>query len=152
MQSQRGAAAIEFAIVAIPLITLCFAGLECSLALQRFQALQFSVAAAVRYLSLSQPGDSSAMLTAQCLAITGTPNVSLNQCTDAPIVPGAKLFNAEVCDVAQCSHPQQMILADGTHLNLVSVSTRDIEMTDFPEWLDVLVFPNIQYSMVQPSA
>jgi len=150
MQSQRGAAAVEFAIVAIPLITLCFAGLKCGLALQRFQALQFSVAAAVRYLSLSQPGDSSARLTAQCLVITGTPNVILNQCADTPIVPGAQLSNTEICDVAQCSHAQQMSLAGGKHLNLVSVSTRDIEMTDFPQWLDVLVFPNIQYSLVQP--
>ena len=152
MRSQRGMAAVEFASLLVPLLTLCFAGLECAMALQRYQSIQYSLSAATRYLSLSPAGDSHAIQVAKCLVITGDPSVTSNQCHGTPFVPNSGTSQVVICDVSNCSNTQKMVLSGGIQLNLVSVSTQGIEMTDFPEWLNVLVFPNTQYSLVQSTS
>lgn len=151
-QSQQGIAAVECVIVLVPLLTLMLAGLECALALQRYQLLQSSVFAATRYLSMSQAGDRNSIQSAQCLVVTGVPNATPGLCTNLPIMPNLSVANVRICDVTTCSSRQQQIGARAPQLNVVTVSTQDIQMTDWPGWLDVWVFPQIQFSMVQISS
>jgi hypothetical protein len=152
MRSQRGIAAVEFALLLVPLLTLCFAGLECALALQRYQSIQSSLSAATRYLSLSQAGDPHAIQAAKCLVITGDPSMSSSQCIGTPLVPNSTIAQVVICDISNCTNGQQMVLSGGKQLNLVSVTMQGVEMNDFPEWLNVLVFPTIQYSLVQSTS
>jgi Flp pilus assembly protein TadG len=149
MHSQKGIAAVECVMVLIPLLTLFFAGVECTVALQRVHAIHRATAAAVRFLSLSKAGDPSAILKAQCLALTGSPEISGNQCQGTPLLPNTSLSNVLVCDAVLCPGRQELSVSGGGSMNLVTVRTQGMQMTDFPLWISTLLFPDIQISMVQ---
>lgn len=148
-RAQRGVAAIELALILGPLLTLCFAGLECGLALQQYHTLHRSVVTAVRFLSLSQPGDVVANHVAQCIVLTGSADMKDGNCQSMPIIPNTTLNNVSTCDVVNCPGSQHWKQTSGQEISLVTIQTQGMVMTDFPEWMGALVFPDIHISMVQ---
>jgi Flp pilus assembly protein TadG len=148
-QAQSGVAAIELALILAPLLTLCFAGLELGLALQRYHMLHRSAVTAARFLSLSQPGDAVANQVAQCIVLTGSAAMQDGNCQSMPIIPNTSLLNVSTCDVVNCPSSQHWTLTAGQEISMVTIQTQGMVMTDFPEWMGALVFPDIHISMAQ---
>jgi hypothetical protein len=111
-QRQRGVAAIELAIILIPMLVLCFGITELGRALYQYNGLVKSVRGAVRYLSqqnlASPPTGETAeglRLKARSLALCGA-----FDCESRPaLVPGLTLAMVDVCDPVACP---------GTHANV----------------------------------
>lgn len=95
---QRGVAAIEFAIVLIPMLILCFGITELGRAIFYYDTLVKSARAGVRHLTVSPPGDATARSEAQCLAVFGNTG-----CTGTAVVPGLTTAMVEIRDAI--SHP-----------------------------------------------
>src|SRR5512142_2752935 len=81
MRAQRGAAAVEMAILLIPLVIMAFGMTELGRAFYYYNGLVSSTRDASRYLSMQPHGEGEAA--ALCLAVNGNP-----QCSGAPVVPG----------------------------------------------------------------
>lgn len=77
----KGAAAIEMAILLVPLVVLTFGMTEMGRALYYYNTLLKSTRDAARYLSMQSRGNGHAV--AKCLAVHGNTG-----CTGAPLVPG----------------------------------------------------------------
>ncbi|MBS3996939.1 MAG: pilus assembly protein [Hydrogenophaga sp.] len=103
--AQRGVAAVEMAIILIPMLVLCFGITELGRALYQYNGLVKSVRGAVRYLSqqsLANPSDGETAdglrLKARSLALCGDIN-----CSGKPaLVPNLTLDMISVCDALSC--------------------------------------------------
>lgn len=90
----RGVAAVEFAIVLIPLVILVSGVAEYGRAIYQYDALTKSTRSAARYLSQFSPEDLAYPVDeAKCLAVYG--NVS---CTGSALVSGLNPSMVTVCD------------------------------------------------------
>lgn len=78
---QKGVAAIEFALLVIPLVLFTLTAVEAGRALYYYNTLLKSTRDASRYLSMQSPGMGHAQ--AQCLAVYGNTN-----CSNQPVLPG----------------------------------------------------------------
>lgn len=95
-KSQRGTAAVEFAILLVPLILLGFGVVEYGRTMYHYNTLVKSVRSAVRILSQLNPDDGNYAERegqAKCLAVYGT-----TQCEGTPLAPGLGVANIEICD------------------------------------------------------
>lgn len=109
---QQGVAAIELAIILIPMMTLCFGITELGRALYQYNGLVKAGRGAVRYLSqqslASPPAGETAdgiRLKARSLALCGE-----YDCDQTPaLVPNLTLAMISVCDPVSCA---------GTHANV----------------------------------
>ncbi len=93
---QRGVAAVEFAIVLLPLLIIAFGAAEYGRAIYQYNTLVKSVRGAVRMVastSAISPGYNTVIDQAKCLAVYG--NVG---CTGPTLAPGLALSNVKVCD------------------------------------------------------
>ena len=93
---QHGAAIVEFALLLVPMLILCFGVAEYGRAIYHYNTVVKSVRSAVRVLSQHNPSDASydARVTqAKCLAVYGN-----NECTGSPLAPGLDVSNVKVCD------------------------------------------------------
>ncbi|RKP43894.1 TadE/TadG family type IV pilus assembly protein [Trinickia fusca] len=98
----RGAAAVEFAIVLIPLLVLVTGVAEFGHAIAQYEALTKSTRDAARYLSTYLPSDPSYPLAqAQCLATYGN-----TACTGSALVTGLKTSMVVVCDAVNTTNCQ----------------------------------------------
>jgi Flp pilus assembly protein TadG len=94
----RGVAAVELAILLIPLLTLVMGVAEFGRAIYQYEALTKATRAATRYLSEFSPSDVAYPLAdAQCLAVTGQ-LTSSQGCSGNPLVPGLKASMVVICD------------------------------------------------------
>ena len=94
----RGAVAVEFAILLIPLLTLVMGVAEFGRAIYQYEALTKATRNAARYLSEFSPSDVAYPLAdAQCLAVTGQ-LTSSQGCSGNPLVPGLTASMVVVCD------------------------------------------------------
>jgi len=149
MQSQKGSAVVECALVLVPLLILLFSGIECAFALQRIHEIQRATYSSARLLSLSQSGDLKAIHSAQCLVMTGAPADSMSQCLGQSLLENIDESNVQICDATLCPGSQHIFLTSGQHLNLVTVTTQGMTMNIFPDWVTTILFPSIHISMVQ---
>jgi Flp pilus assembly protein TadG len=95
----RGVAAVEFAIVLIPLVTLVAGVAEFGHAIYQYEALTKATRDAARYLSTYLPTDSAYPLAqAQCLAVYGSTSCPASGGT--PLVAGLTTSMVIVCDAA----------------------------------------------------
>lgn len=78
---QKGVAAIEFALLVIPLVLFTLTAVEAGRALYYYNTLLKSTRDASRYLSMQAAGTGHAQ--AQCLAVYGN-----TDCSDVPVLPG----------------------------------------------------------------
>ncbi len=98
---QRGTAAVEFAILLLPMLLLAFGVTEFGRAIYQYNTLVKSVRASARLLSLQAPdseGYDALVEDARCLAVHG--NVD---CTGPTLVPNLSAAQVKVCDRKQWS-------------------------------------------------
>lgn len=128
---QRGAAAVEFALVLIPLLVLGFGVVEYGRAIYYYDTVVKSARAAARYIAPYDPSNATtfaaAASSARCLAVAGKTTCGAS---DVPLAPGLTTANVRICSrasVADCPGMQLSALqnvATGTGtgtINLVMV-------------------------------
>jgi len=113
---QHGVALIEFALVAILMVTITFGITEFGRAIYQYNSLAKAARDATRYLSTKAPGDAAAATTAQCLAVYGNPS-----CTGNALASGLTTAMVNICDATSCPSTHQ---AQGSSpvINLVTVT------------------------------
>lgn len=121
LHKQQGVAAVELALIIVPMIILCFGITEVGRALYCYNGLVKATRGAVRYLAVqSVAGDTaeSIRLKARSLALCGA-----QDCSDAvPLVPGLTLAQVSVCDPVGCPLTHSNVLTGQGSVNLVSVT------------------------------
>ncbi len=93
---EQGVAAVEFAIVLLPLLSIAFGAAEYGRAIYQYNTLVKSVRSAVRLISATSPlspGYATKVTEAKCLAVYGN-----STCTGSPLAPGLAVSNVKVCD------------------------------------------------------
>jgi Flp pilus assembly protein TadG len=113
---QSGVAAIELAILMIPLAFMAFGAAEFGRAIYQYNTLVKSTRDAVRYLSTQAAGDAADVTIAKCLAVYGT-----TDCTGSQLVPGLTVAMVDVCDASLCPATHQAVSTGTGTINLVTV-------------------------------
>lgn len=113
--AQRGAAAIEFAILIVPLLLMLFGVTEYGRAIYQYNTLAKSVRDATRYLSTVAPGSGHAA--ARCLAVYGNTG-----CTGGPVAPGLTPAMVGICDASTCAATHNSQATGSGTANLVTVT------------------------------
>lgn len=123
---QQGVAAVEMAIVLLPMLILCFGIFELGRALYYYNGLVKATRGAVRYLSvqtLAQPpaGETaeSIRLKARSLAVCGATSCPSGA---TPLVPGLVLAQVSICDPLACPTTHYNIRTGQGSVDLVSVT------------------------------
>lgn len=114
---QRGVVAIEFALVLIPMVTLCFGITELGRAIYQYDTLVKSARAGARHLTVSPPGDATARLEAQNLALCGNTDCSATP----PVVPGLTAAMVEVLDADNSAAHRNVATGSGV-VDMVTVT------------------------------
>lgn len=114
-RAQRGAAAVEFAILIVPLLLMLFGVTEYGRAIYQYNTLVKSVRDASRYLSAVAPGSGHAA--ARCLAVHGNSN-----CTGNPLAPGLTTGMVSICDAGNCAATHNSQPTGSGTANLVTVT------------------------------
>lgn len=152
---QRGAAAIEFGLLMLPLATLTLGITEFGRAFHQFNTVAKNVRDAARYQSTVAAGDT---LGGRCLALTGFAANSNNACTvTTPLLPGLTLAQVSVCDRLSCPSTNSLqpfpavAGGGGGTLNLVTVTITGYQFTSMASFaVPTITFGAIQATMVQP--
>jgi Flp pilus assembly protein TadG len=113
---QSGVAAVELAVLMIPLMFMIFGSTEFGRAIYQYNTLVKSTRDAVRYLSTQAPGDAADVTIAKCLAVYGT-----TDCTGTELAPGLTVDMVTVCDATLCPSTHQSVSTGTGTINLVTV-------------------------------
>ena len=154
--AQRGAAAIELALLALPLAALTFGTTEFGRALHQYNTLAKSVRDAARYQTTQTAGDPAVILAARCLALTGSRANAGANCTGTPLLPGFALANVQECDrtnwATNCPGVSHNLQPTGRGVvNLVTVKIVNYNFTSMvPYAMPSITFGAIGATMVQP--
>lgn len=117
---QGGVAAVEFAILFIPLIFMAFGTTELGRALYEYDTLAKSARNAARYLTTLAPGNGFA--TAKNLAVYG------NEAGTGPaLAPGLTTDMVQICDSSfdNATCPDHSAAVNGAGVNLVTITIDD---------------------------
>lgn len=99
--AMRGTAAVEFALLLIPMLLLVFGVTEIGRALFQYNTLAKAVRDSARMLSQYNPADADYPLaSAKCLAVYGKPSCSGS---DVPLAPGLTTAMVVVCNPVDSS-------------------------------------------------
>lgn len=152
-RKQHGVAAVEMALILIPMLVLCFGITELGRALYQYNGLVKATRGAARYLSqqsLASPptGETAASLRlkAQSLALCGAYN-----CAGVPVqVTGLTLGMISVCDPVLCATTHANVPTGEGTTSLVSVSINaandsQFMFTSLASW----VIPNITFGPIR---
>jgi Flp pilus assembly protein TadG len=126
---QRGVAAVEFAILLIPLLVLAFGTSEFGRAIYQYNTLAKATRDAARFLS-GHDSSSSEYPTdaAKCLAVYGN-----QSCTGDPLAPGLTTTMVSICDRTNssgCPGEQYSAVDTGSGvINLVKVKISGYQFT-----------------------
>lgn len=159
-ERQRGVAAVEFAIVLIPLLLMLCGVAEFGRAIYQYDALTKATRGATRYLSQFSPDDAGyPAAQAKCLAVHGNTG-----CTGNPLVGGLSTSMVVICDRVEASGCPGMTFASvntydngagagvpaGT-VNLVAVKISGFTYTPIQPLIDAsgLVFSDVMTVMRQ---
>jgi len=116
--AMRGVAAVEFALLLVPMVLLAFGAAEFGRALYQYNTLAKAARDAARLLSQNSPSDVDYPLDqARCLTVYGN-----NDCTEPALVSGLTADMVQVCDRVSCPGPSYANVATGSGaINLVEV-------------------------------
>jgi len=143
---QRGAAAIEFALLMLPLSILTFGVTEAGRAVYQYNTIAKSVRDAARYQTNMTPGNT---LAARCVAVTGSPAISGSGCAGTPLLTGLTLAQTTVCDRLTCADHNLQPTGSGV-VNLVSVTVTGYAFTSMvPFAMPSIAFGPIRVTMGQ---
>lgn len=137
---QRGVAAVELALLMLPLVLLALGGAELGRAIHTFNTLDKAVRDAARHLSQHGPGEAQIAQQARCLATHG----SLD-CSGAALAPGLEASAVVVCDAVLCPDTHAAQATGQGAVNLVSATLRG-----YP-WRSAaaLVLPDLRFRDIQ---
>lgn len=149
---QTGVAAVELALLIVPLLIMSAGVLEIGRALYQYNSLTKSVRNASRFLSIQSPADADYPAdTAKCLAVFGN-----SGCTGEPVAPGLTTAMIEICnpvDASACAGNSYSSVETGFGtINLVEVRIVGYPFKPFLPGLSSVapvVFDNIGSTMRQ---
>jgi Flp pilus assembly protein TadG len=148
-RAQRGAAAIELALLALPLAALTFGTTEFGRALHQYNTVAKNVRDAARYQTTVAAGNT---LGGRCLALSGAPANDGSSCTGAPLLPGLTLAQITVCDRLSCPATHNLQSTTRGVVNLVTVTVTGYPFTSMvPFAMPSIAFGPISATMVQPT-
>lgn len=119
-QNQRGVAAVEFAILIIPMLLIVFGITEFGRAMYQYNTLVKTTRDAARYLSTQEAGNGIGV--AKCLAVYGQ-----KICGGSKIINNLSESMVYVCDSVNstsCSAPHAVVQTGSGVVNLVTVGIR----------------------------
>jgi Flp pilus assembly protein TadG len=126
LKKQKGVAAVEFALILVPMLILCFGMTELGRALYYYNGLEKATRGAVRYLTaqnLASPptGETAESIRqkAKSLAVCGAEVCAVGA---EPLVPGLTLSLVSICDPVGCATTHSNISTTQGGVNLVSVT------------------------------
>jgi len=141
--AQRGTAAVELGLLALPLAVLTFGTTEFGRALHQYDTLAKNVRDAARYQSTQTPGVTTE---ARCLAWKGT-----TDCSGTPLLPGLTLAQISVCDRLSCPATHNLQQTGRGVVNLVTVTITGYQFTSMvPFAVPSFTFGAVRATMVQP--
>jgi Flp pilus assembly protein TadG len=117
---QRGAAALEFVLLVVPLLMLLTAVVELGRLMYTYECLLSDARGAARILSRTSPSDASyaAVKTqAACLVVSGSPDCSASR-RIAAVGPD----RVQICDALSCPSTHSHARAGSASLDLVTVT------------------------------
>lgn len=157
VHSQRGVAAVEMAIILIPMLVLCFGITELGRALYQYNGLVKATRGAVRYLSqqnLGSPptGETAASIRdkAKYLALCGRYFCGSEQTEDEvpPLVASLTFSMISVCDPFSCPDTHSNVLTGEGSTSLVTVTIgggdNSYRFTSLVPW----VIPDIEFGPI----
>jgi Flp pilus assembly protein TadG len=146
--SQQGVAAVEMALVLIPLMLLLFGITEFGRALYLYNTIAKATRDGARYLSTQGPGDASEITSARCLVVYGN-----TACTGSPLVPGLTTGQVSVCDASAytgCGSTHASQPTGSGVINLVTVRVTGYAFTSaVPFLIQSITFNDISTTMRQ---
>jgi Flp pilus assembly protein TadG len=144
---QTGVAAIEFAILLIPMVMMAFGITEFGRAIYQYNTLAKSARDATRYLSTQSPGDAAAWTKATCLAVYGT-----FDCSGTPLAPGLTTAMVSICDASNCAGTHQAQATGSGTINLVTTTIGGGQNPYSFVSLVPFVVPNINFGPISVTA
>ena len=151
--AQRGAAAIELALLTLPLAGLSFGITEFGRALHQYNTVAKNVRDAARYQSTVAPGITAPATTlpGRCLALSGSTANSGGVCSGTALLPGLTLGMITVCDRVLCPVTHNVQPTALGVVNLVTVTVTGYPFTSMvPFAMPSIAFGPISATMVQP--
>lgn len=147
--SQRGVAAVEAALLLIPLVILLLGIAEFGRIFYQYNTIAKATRDGARYLSMMAPG--SGHEAAKCLVVTG----SQPPCAGTPpLVEGLTASQVSICDATTCAATHANVPADGNGMpvmNLVTVTVAGYQSVNFlPVPVSSIEFDPISATMRQP--
>lgn len=145
---RRGAAAIELALLTLPLTGLTVGMTEFGRALHQYNTLAKTVRDAVRHQTGVPAADT---LAGRCLALTGSKANNGSSCSGTPVVPGLALSQVTVCDRLSCPSTHSLQPTGRGVVNLVTVTINGAPFTSMaPFVMPSITFGPISATMAQP--
>lgn len=116
-RSQRGVAAVEFALLLPLLVAMIFGTSELGRAIYTYNTLSKTVRDAARHLSQHGPGQATIQAEARCLAVHGN-----TECSGSALAPGLTTSAVQVCDALSCPATHANQSTGLGSVNLVTVA------------------------------
>jgi Flp pilus assembly protein TadG len=123
-------AAVELAVLLVPLVLLTFGAVEFGRAIQTFNTLAKAARDAARHLSQQPPGVAAVQAQARCLAVHGDPD-----CAGTLLAPGLTVAQVAVCDAVSCAATHALQPTAAGAVNLVSVTIRGYTWTSVLDFI-----------------
>lgn len=115
MLKQRGAAAVEFGLLIIPMLIIVFGITEFGRAMYQYNTLVKLTRDATRYLTTQAAG--AGVSTAKCYAVYGN-----SGCTGSALLPGLTTAMVTECDATSCPGTHSAVATGAGAVNLVTVT------------------------------
>jgi Flp pilus assembly protein TadG len=117
---QSGVAAVEFAMLLVPMLTILFGITELGRVMYEYNAIAKAARDAARLMSTQAPSDPDYPALANratCLAVYGNAG-----CTGAPLLPGMTTAMVSLCDPLSCAATHANVATGTGVINLVTVT------------------------------
>jgi Flp pilus assembly protein TadG len=140
---QRGAIAVEFALVALIIVPLIVGVVEFGRALYAYDTLTKAARSSARYLAARRPGDATDQAEARCIALTGSPAMSGGGCSQPVQLPG--LTAAMVTLYYPAANPETDNIATGFgQLDVVTVAISNYPLGDIAQ----ILYPGLNLGII----
>lgn len=119
-RKQSGVAAVEFAILLVPMLTILFGIAEFGRVMYEYNTIAKAARDAARLMSTQAPSDPdypALVNSATCLAVYGSQG-----CTGAPLLPGMTTAMVSLCDPLSCAATHANVATGTGVINLVTVT------------------------------
>lgn len=119
-RKQAGVAAVEFAILLVPMLSILFGIAEFGRVMYQYNTIAKAARDAARVMSTQTPSDPdypTLVNNATCLAVYGNQG-----CTGSPLLPGMTTAMVSLCDRLSCAATHANVATGSGVINLVTVT------------------------------